>query len=151
VSRIHRARRLVLQGLCCLDVQGAKVRDLVADFLGNSRDDAHTVRLAKDFLDAVLAEQDQCDAILAQHARHWHLARLALVDRNILRMGVHELRQGAASPGVIITEAIKLAQEFSTADSPRFVNGVLDAVAKDISRGSGDTEDETEMNADEHG
>ena len=117
------------------------MRDLVADFLGNSRDDAQTVQMAKNFLDAVVTEQDQCDAMLAEHARHWHLSRLALVDRNILRMGVYELRQGAASPGVIITEAIKLAQEFSTADSPRFVNGVLDAVAKDISRDAGETED----------
>jgi len=124
----------------------------VDEFFGDSRDDPQTVDMARRLLAAVLDDRDACDEILARHARHWHLARLALVDRNILRIGVHELRIASASPGVIITEAIKLAQEFSTADSPRFVNGVLDAVAKDPSRDAQDAGDDREgtgMNTDE--
>jgi N utilization substance protein B len=141
VSKIHRARRLALQGLCCLDVQGDHVADLVEEFLQSSRLDEPTVDQARRLLADVRAAQAECDEILAHHARHWDLGRLALVDRNILRLAVHELRRQAAPPAVIISEAVKLAQEFSTADSPRFVNGVLDAVAKDLSRDAGDSGD----------
>ena len=73
---------------------------------------------------------------------------MALVDRSILRLAVHELRHQTAPPAVIISEAVKLAQEFSTADSPRFVNGVLDAVAKDLSRDAQDSGDD-EMSSEE--
>ena len=71
-------------------------------------------------------------------SRHWELGRLALVDRNILRLAAWELLTKKAPHAVIISEATRLAQEFSTVDSPRFVNGVLDAVTKELSR---DTED----------
>lgn len=77
------------------------------------------------------------DAFLSRHARRWELPRLAMVDRNILRLAVHELRLGEAPPKVVISEALRLAREFSTAESPRFVNGVLDAVAKELFSQSG--------------
>ena len=122
----------MLQGLCCIDAQGDKVRDLLEEFFESSRDDTETIRAARALLDEALADREGCDEILSRHARHWQLGRLAMVDRNILRLGVFELRQLTATPGSVITEALKLAQEFSTADSPRFVNGILDAVAKEI-------------------
>ena len=149
MSKIHRARRLALQGLCCLDVQGDHVADLVEEFLQSSRLDDATIDQARSLVADVRDSQADCDEILARHARHWDLGRLALVDRNILRLAVHELRRQAAPPAVIISEAVKLAQEFSTADSPRFVNGVLDAVAKDLSRYAGDSGD-TANHKDEH-
>ena len=74
----------------------------------------------------------ECDALLSKHARRWELPRLALVDRNILRLAVWELIAGKAPFKVVISESLRLAREFSTAESPRFVNGVLDAVAKEI-------------------
>jgi len=97
---------------------------------------------------------DDIDDLLVRHARHWELSRLALVDRNILRLGVCELRRGRTPLKVVISEALRLAQEFSTAESPRFVNGVLDAVAKEIAgdardKGSNNTEDE--LSGNEHG
>jgi len=132
VSHRHRARRLALQGLCCLDVQGRRAIDGVDAFLDDSRETGQTIL----------------------HARHWELSRLALVDRNILRLGVCELRRGRTPLKVVISEALRLAQEFSTAESPRFVNGVLDAVAKEIAgdardKGSNNTEDE--LSGNEHG
>jgi transcription antitermination protein NusB len=137
VIHAHRARRLALQGLCCLDVQGERVRDLVSDFLNDSQEPAETLSAAHALLEAAWAARLDCDALLARHAHNWELSRLALVDRNILRLGVCELRGGAVDAKIVITEALKLAQEFSTAESPRFVNGVLDAVAKEIRRDAG--------------
>jgi len=138
VTHAHKARRLALQGLCCLDVQGEKAQPLVEDFLGDSRESPETVSAARARIQAAWTDRPACDELLVRHARNWELSRLAMVDRNILRLGVCELREGKASARIVITEAIKLAQEFSTADSPRFVNGVLDAVAKEIGRDAGD-------------
>ena len=59
-----------------------------------------------------------------------------MVDRGILRLAVHELRAEPVPPKVVITEALKLAREFSTGESPRFINGVLDSVMQELLNGS---------------
>jgi len=133
VSSRHRARRLSLQVLCCLDAQGAKARELAHEFINDSREDEATIEAAHTLTREAFDDAPTCDRLLGRHARHWDLARLALVDRNILRLATYELRSGRAPRKVVITEAIRLAREFSTAESPRFINGILDAVAKEIS------------------
>ena len=131
----HRARRLALQGLCCLDVQGEQAMPLVEHFIDDSRENPDVIADARSLLGKTFARRDECDKLLARHARHWQLTRLAMVDRNILRLGTYELLSASAPPKVVISEAIRLAREFSMAESPRFVNGILDAVAKEISGG----------------
>jgi N utilization substance protein B len=140
VVHATRARRLALQALCCLDVQGTKVKDLVDAFLGDSQEAPPTLASARSLLEAAWADRPVCDELLARHARNWELSRLALVDRNILRLAASELRAGRTPLGVVITEALKLAEEFSTSESPRFVNGVLDAIARQLSRDAGDSD-----------
>jgi N utilization substance protein B len=132
VSFRHRARRLAIQGLCCLDVQGQRASQQVRQFIDDSDEATVVLSTAHQLLADTLAQQADCDGLLVRHAKHWDLARLALVDRNILRLAVCELRQGTTPPKVVITEAIHLAQEFSTAESPRFVNGVLDAIMREL-------------------
>lgn len=130
-----------MQTLCCLDVQGPAALEKVHAFIDDSREPPTTLSDAHRRLSDTLADLQQIDQLLARHARHWQLARLALVDRNILRLAVCELRAGQTPFKVVISEALDLAQEFSTAKSPRFINGILDAVAKEISSDSGDTGD----------
>lgn len=77
------------------------------------------------------AECDALDAEIAAAAEHWRLERLAVVERNILRLAVAELRQGKTPPKVAIDEAVELARWFGGAKAPAFVNGVLDALARD--------------------
>jgi len=127
-----------LQGLCCLDAQGAGAWALLEEFLRDSREPALIVDEALRLLRKAFDDRPVSDELLARHARRWDLPRLALVDRNILRLAVHELRKGSVPPKVILSEALRLAREFSTAESPRFVNGVLDAVAKELQNGSRD-------------
>jgi N utilization substance protein B len=141
VSSRHRARRLALQGLCCLDAQGAKASELVHEFINDSTEDGQTIQAAHELTRDAFADWPACDQFLVRHARHWDLGRLAMVDRNILRLAAYELRSGRAPQKVVITEAIRLAREFSTAESPRFINGILDAVAKEISRDAVDAGD----------
>jgi N utilization substance protein B len=129
---------LVLQGLCCLDVQGRKAWDLVIDFVDDSRESPETVSMARELLERAYADREACDELLARHAHHWELGRLALVERNILRLATCELRDGSTPFRAVISEAIALAKEFSSAEGPRFVNGVLDAVAREIRGGEDD-------------
>jgi len=79
-------------------------------------------------------DRSECDEILKRHARRWDIPRLALVDRNILRLGVHELYEGKTPFKVVISECLRLAREFSSAESPRFVNGILDRIAVDAGK-----------------
>lgn len=76
------------------------------------------------------------DEVIGAHAQGWTLDRMPAVDRNILRLAVYELRHRPEVPeGVVISEAVRLATELSTDDSPTFVNGVLGAVARSIVAG----------------
>jgi transcription antitermination protein NusB len=128
---------LALQGLCCFDVQGDNVLDLIMDFIADCDASPNTIGSARDLLSGTLEDTERCNELLQRHCRHWGLARLALVDRGILRLGVHELLAGQAPPKVVIAESLKLAREFSTAESPRFINGVLDSVVKELATGNG--------------
>lgn len=77
---------------------------------------------------------DEVDADLAAVTTNWRLARLSVIDRSVLRLGTAELRAGLTPPRVVIQEAIRLAERYGTAESVRFVNGVLDAVARRLGK-----------------
>ncbi len=76
-----------------------------------------------------LAEMKQLDELLERHASNWKVARMGLVDRNLLRMSAYELLHFPDTPpSVVIDEAIELGKQFGTSDTPSFVNGILDAI-----------------------
>ena len=145
MTEYHRARRLALQGLCCLDVQGEGATEAVLAFLHESRERPDTAAAGERMLHSALACRGEADALLSGESRHWDVGRMALVDRNILRLAVCELLAGQTPKKVIISEALRLANEFGSAESSRFVNGVLDAAAhrilKSNSRDAGDAGD----------
>jgi N utilization substance protein B len=81
--------------------------------------------------DGVVAHLVDIDQRLTQAAENWRLQRMPAVDRNILRLGAFELLHSADTPAAVaFDEAIELAKRFGTADSPAFVNGVLDQLRK---------------------
>lgn len=84
---------------------------------------------AKELVHGVAQHRGVIDRAIAQHATHWRIERMAVVDRNILRLGVYELRYAGLPASVAIDEAVELARRFGAERSPAFVNGVLDAVA----------------------
>lgn len=132
MKQLHRTRRLALQGLCCLDVQGGRAADMVELFLRDSKEPPGTVQAARGMIARTRDRLAGIDEILARHAKNWELERLAMVDRNILRLATRELLDGSVPHKVVIAEALRLAEEFSTLESPRFVNGVLDAVSREL-------------------
>jgi len=78
------------------------------------------------------AREDEIDSLVGAHARNWRVDRMAVVDRNILRLATYELRFTDTPTGVVLDEAINLARRFGDDPSPGFVNGILDAVARGV-------------------
>ena len=128
----HQAKRLALQGLSCMDARNGKEWDLAKEFLEESRDPSYVVKKALKIIEDVREDEKGCDEILSRNAHRWDINRLALVDRNILRLATYEMRNTKEQVATIISDALKLATEFSTAESPRFINGILDAVGKEL-------------------
>jgi N utilization substance protein B len=78
--------------------------------------------------------QPAIDELLSTVTTNWRLERLGAVERSLLRLGVAELRRGETPPRVVIQEDVRLAERFGSPGSARFVNGVLDAVARRLGR-----------------
>jgi N utilization substance protein B len=91
-------------------------------------------QLAIDLVNGVEAQRDRIDEILGRHARGWTVARMAMLDRGVLRIATFELLERPAVPtAVILDEAVELAKSYgSTDESGRFVNGILAAVAREL-------------------
>jgi transcription antitermination protein NusB len=82
-------------------------------------------------VEGVTANRPRIDELISEHAEGWTLARMPAVDRAVLRLGIYELLWAEDVPdAVAIDEAVELAKQLSTDDSPRFVNGVLDSIAR---------------------
>ncbi len=79
---------------------------------------------------AVIDQVEQLDSEIRASADNWRFERIVVVERNILRLALHEIRSGTAPVVVVIDEAVRLAQWFAGPKAPAFVNGVLDAVAR---------------------
>ncbi len=100
-----------------------------------STDEAATRLFADPLIHGTLTNRQQIDEILISHAKNWDLHRMAVVDRNILRLAVYEmLHRDDIPPVVSINEAVDIAKKFSTDESGRFVNGILDKVRTELKR-----------------
>jgi transcription antitermination factor NusB len=87
-------------------------------------------------VDGVLRDLDDLDQMIESVSEHWSVARMPVIDRNILRIGLYELRAEPTTPtAVVVSEAVRLAQTYSTEKSSSFVNGVLSALAKTLRAG----------------
>lgn len=83
-------------------------------------------------VEGVSRHLDEIDAVIRDHSPSWPLERMPAIDRALLRMGIYELcHEDDVPAGVVLSEAVELAQEYSTDDSARFVNGLLAAVAEE--------------------
>jgi len=78
------------------------------------------------------SQKSEIDKIIKSQSEHWDISRIGLVERNILRLGIWEMLASNTPVKVIINEAILLAEEFASSESARFINGLLDAIAKKI-------------------
>jgi N utilization substance protein B len=133
-----RARELVMQAACQLDVQGAVALQILGRFFAENSDDDTVRKLAEKWTQGLWQTMAECDGLITTAAAKWELSRLSQVDRSILRLGTYQLKYCDDIPAkVVINEAIELAKKFSGESSPGFVNGVLDAIYKTLKAETG--------------
>jgi N utilization substance protein B len=130
-----RARARALQALYAWDLRGQQNLDRVSaqiwDDLAVAPDERKFAGL---LLRTLQQDRGDIDTELADVTTNWRLERLGVIERSVLRLASAELRQGVTPPRVIIREAIRLAERYGNPDSARFVNGVLDALARKMGR-----------------
>lgn len=123
------ARKRAFQILFEADQRGADVVTVLADWVRHSRTDTRQPPVSEFTMELVEGYAEHArhiDELISQYAVGWTLDRMPVVDRNILRLGAYELIWVDATPdAVVIDESVQLAKEFSTDDSPSFVNGLL--------------------------
>lgn len=130
-----KARARALQILYSMELVGdLTLADAVTRLAQLTGPDPLVYDQAEALAQAVLRERAELDQHSVDAAEHWRLDRIAPVERNILRIGVHELLLGATPPKVVIDEALQLAHYFGGAKAPAFINGVLDRVAHRLGR-----------------
>jgi N utilization substance protein B len=134
----HRARQQALQLLFQWDVRRTPLEDIIRGYYDSLLLSEETLakprpdEFAEDLLRGVIEELPGIDERLTRNAAHWRLERMPVVDRNILRIAVYEMLRTDTPPAVIIDEALELARRFSGEESVHFVNGVLDAVRREL-------------------
>jgi N utilization substance protein B len=129
LTRRSRAREVALQLLYQRDLNADVARPVIERFASDRLRDPGLVTFCLELYDGVVANGIDIDQRLSAAAENWRLHRMAAVDRNILRLGTFELLHQRQTPAnVALDEAIEVARRFGSAESPAFVNGVLDKV-----------------------
>lgn len=148
VRKRTRARELALRALYMIDIRSASALTEVPAFFESETDDGDVRGFAELLFEGCLSCRAELDARIAQVAENWEIHRMAVVDRNILRLGTYELMfLDAIPPKVSINEAIDLAKKYSTADSGAFVNGILDKLRTQLRPDSANSAEPTSVNS----
>src|SRR6185436_6297893 len=131
----RKARECALQMLFAADIAGA-VPDEVLRTYWTELGDADTDEVAREFATRLaagtLANVHALDERIRSRAEHWRIPRMAIVDRNILRLAVYEFLYEPTPRTVAINEALEIARRFSTYEATQFINGILDAIKRDL-------------------
>jgi N utilization substance protein B len=132
MSRRSRAREVVLQVLFEDDLNPDRKTILGDDFMRNRlNQDLELLDFARGLLAGVRKNRAELDELLKKTADNWSLERMAVVDRNILRIGAYEMLHADTPERVAINEAVELAKRFGAKQSSHFVNGILDRFVKE--------------------
>ncbi|MDP6468398.1 MAG: transcription antitermination factor NusB [Pirellulaceae bacterium] len=132
MSRRSRAREVVLQILYEDDLNPDRNMAVADEFLrGRLNHDEELVVFAVELLAGVRRNRGELNALLEERAQNWSLARMAVTDRNVMRLAAYEMLYTDTPDRVVINEAIELARRYGSKQSSQFVNGVLDRVLHD--------------------
>jgi len=132
----RRARECALQMLFQIDLTGTNPPDVFGTFWIGQEAGEDVRAFAERLVLGVTHDLRALDRAIAVSATNWRIERMAVVDRNVLRMAVYELLHDAPTPpAVVIDEAIEVAKKFGSEDSGSFINGILDDVRRRVDRG----------------
>ncbi len=127
----RKARELALQMLFENDVAGTAPDEMFRRNADLQKAPEGIREFTERLVEGTLANREQLDEVITKQADHWRLARMPIVDRNILRLALFELLHEPETPRpVVIDEALEIAKRFSTPKSSQFINGILDGVLK---------------------
>jgi transcription antitermination protein NusB len=135
----HKARECALQMLFAADVVKVQDRFVTSPFwneLGDPALDDKTREFADRLVLGTLKNLELIDEKIKTRAEHWRIERMALVDRNVLRLAVYEFLYEDTPHTVVINEALEVARRFSTFEATQFINGILDAIKLDLEKAS---------------
>jgi len=131
----RKARECALQMLFAADVAEMTADDVVRSYwaeLGESDLDETARDFSTRLAAGTLSKLDSLDERIRSRAEHWRISRMAVVDRNILRLAVYEFLYEPTPRTVAINEALEIARRFSTYEATQFINGILDAIKRDL-------------------
>ncbi len=129
----RKAREVVLQALYACEIGEEPIEQALNDLLSAAEYEEDLVDFARRLAIRVDREHEALDRIIAERAVNWDLGRIALIDKLILRMGLCELLHFPDIPSkVCINESIEMTKKYSSSDSKRFVNGILDSVYREM-------------------
>lgn len=119
-----------------IDLTGASPSDVFAEFWSGTDAGEEVRERAEALVRGVEHERQRLDSVVAAATEHWRIERMAVVDRNVLRMAVFEMLDDPDVPRVVaIDEAIEIARKYGSEESAAFINGILDAVLRRVDRG----------------
>jgi N utilization substance protein B len=133
----RKARECALQMLFAADVAKTREGVLTKSYwneLGEAGLDDLTRDFADKLTDGTLDKLETIDERIRTRAEHWRIERMAIVDRNILRLAVYEFLFEETPATVVINEALEIARRFSTFEATQFINGILDAIKHDLEK-----------------
>lgn len=142
----HKARECALQMLFAYDMAGDDTPALVRDYwneLGDTAIDDKTREFANKLVNGTIEKIDAIDDVIRTRAEHWRIERMAIVDRNVLRLAVFEFLHHDTPDNVVITEALEVTRRFSSFEATQFINGILDGIKQDIEK-TADSEESPE-------
>src|ERR1700754_3721912 len=131
----RKARECALQMLFAADVAEMTADEVVRSYwaeLGEAELDESAREFATRLAAGTLSNLELLDDRIRSRAEHWRISRMAVVDRNILRLAVYEFLFEPTPPTVAINEALEIARRFSTYEATQFINGILDAIKRDL-------------------
>lgn len=128
----RKSRELALQALYQAELAGQNGLLDFEEFCAHFQVNKKSIPYARKLTEGVQGKEDVLNKLISRHAENWRLERMSLIDRNILRLAVYEMHyQDDVPVSVAINEAVEIAKRYSTDDSGPFINGVLDAMAKE--------------------
>jgi N utilization substance protein B len=134
----RKARECALQMLFAADISGAVRADALVraywEELGEPEMDEAAREFATRLALGALAHVEELDERIRSRAEHWRISRMAVVDRNVLRLAVYEFLHEPTPRTVAINEALEIARRFSTYEATQFINGILDAIKRDLDK-----------------
>ncbi|MBD3245449.1 MAG: transcription antitermination factor NusB [Candidatus Omnitrophica bacterium] len=126
-----KAREFTLVVLYQKEITHAPVETLLSSLIESDPQPREVIEFARFLLTGLSGREAVIDQLIKKHVKNWEIERMAIIDRNILRVGCYELLfLDEIPPKVSINEAIELAKKYGDMDSPRFVNGILDKIYK---------------------